>query len=199
MPVMTGIELCNKLKNDERTSHVPIILLTAKSGNKNELEGVKTGADDYITKPFNSEILKLKVSNLIESRKKLRNRYSQELVLKPKDIAVTPTDELFFKKIQIILDEHLSDPDFNATSFSNRLIMSRMQLHRKLMAYTGLSSTAFIRSQRLKQAVHILKTSDATINEVAYTVGFNTPSYFIKCFREAYNKTPSEYLNSPDD
>lgn len=199
MPVMTGIELCNALKNDERTSHIPIVLLTAKAGKENELEGVKTGADDYITKPFNSEILKLKVGNLIESRKKLRNRYSQELVLKPKDIAVTPTDELFFKKIQIILDEHLSNPDFSATSFSNRLIMSRMQLHRKLMAYTGLSTTAFIRSQRLKQAVHILKTSDATINEVAYTVGFNTPSYFIKCFREAYNKTPAEYLNSPDD
>jgi len=198
MPVMTGIELCNKLKNDERTSHIPIILLTAKSGNKNELEGVRTGADDYITKPFNSEILKFKVANLIAIRNKLRNKYSQELLLKAKDIAVTPTDELFFNKIQKILDEDLSNPAFNAAFFSNKVSMSRMQLHRKLMAYTGLSTTAFIRSERLKQAVHILKTSDATINEVAYTVGFNTPSYFIKCFKEVYNKTPAEYLNRPN-
>ena len=198
MPVMTGIELCNTLKNDERTSHIPIIVLTAKSGNENELEGVRTGADDYITKPFNSEILKLKVSNLIESRKKLRNRYSQELILKPKDIAVTPTDQLFLEKVQRILEVHLYNPIFNAAYFSKEVTMSRMQLHRKLMAYTGLSTTAFIRSQRLKQALHILKTSDATINEVAYTVGFNTPSYFIKCFKEVYKKTPAEYLSSPN-
>ncbi|WP_175416255.1 two-component regulator propeller domain-containing protein [Aggregatimonas sangjinii] len=198
MPVCDGIELCNTLKTDERTSHIPIILLTAGVGEEQELMGLQSGADDFITKPFKLRILETKVENLIASRKRLRNRYSQEVVLKAKDIAVTHTDTLFFHRVQKVLDEQLSDPDFSVASFCKSVGMSRMQLHRKLMAFTGLSTSAFIRSQRLKQAVHILKTSDATINEVAYTVGFNTPSYFIKCFKEIYKKTPAEYLKSLD-
>lgn len=198
MPVCDGIELCNTLKTDERTSHVPIILLTAGVGEEQELRGLRSGADDFITKPFKLPILQAKVENLIASRKTLRNRYSQEIVLKAKDIAVTPTDTLFFERVQKVLDEQLSNPDFSVESFCKSVGMSRMQLHRKLMAFTGLSTSAFIRSQRLKQAVYILKTSDATINEVAYTVGFNTPSYFIKCFKETYKKTPMEYLKSLD-
>jgi DNA-binding response OmpR family regulator len=195
MPICSGIELCNTLKNDERTSHIPIILLTAGIGEENELKGLRAGADYFITKPFNLRILETRIANLIEVRKALRSRYSQELILKPKDISITPTDEAFLNKIQQILDKHLSDPNFNTANFSKEIAMSRMQLHRKLLAYTGLSTSAFIRSQRLKQALHILKTSDITINEVAYSVGFNTPSYFIKCFKDVYNKTPAEYLS----
>lgn len=198
MPICSGIELCNTLKNDERTSHIPIILLTAGVGEENELKGLKSGADDFITKPFKLRILETRLSNLIQVRKALRSRYSQELILKAKDIAVTPTDELFLNKVQQILDDHLSNPEFNAVFFSKEVAMSRMQLHRKLLAYTGLTTSSFIRSQRLKQAIQILKTSDASINEVAYTVGFNTPSYFIKCFKENYKKTPTEYLQSFD-
>ncbi|WP_273568800.1 hybrid sensor histidine kinase/response regulator transcription factor [Maribacter halichondriae] len=196
MPVFSGIELCNTLKTDERTSHIPIILLTAGMGEEDELKGLQSGADDFITKPFKLRILEKRVENLIETRKALRSRYSQEVTLKAKDIALTPTDEIFLNRMQKVLDEHLSDADFNAAIFCKEVGMSRMQLHRKLLAFTGLSTTGFIRSQRLKQAVHILETSDATINEVAYTVGFNTPSYFIKCFKEAYDKTPTEYLQS---
>ncbi len=195
MPICSGIELCNTLKNDERTSHIPIIILTAGVGEENELKGLRAGADDFITKPFKLRILETRIANLIDVRKALRRRYSQELILKPKDISITPTDESFLNKIQQILDKHLSNPDFNAGIFSKEVAMSRMQLHRKLLAYTGLSTSTFIRSQRLKQALHILKTSDITINEVAYSVGFNTPSYFIKCFKDVYNKTPSEYLS----
>jgi len=194
MPICSGIALCNTLKNDERTSHIPIILLTAGIGEENELMGLKAGADDFITKPFKLRILEKRIANLIETRKALRRRYSQELILKAKDIAITPTDELFLNKVQQILDTHLSDSDFNAVFFSKEVAMSRMQLHRKLLAYTGLTTTSFIRSQRLKQALHILKSSDASINEVAYAVGFNTPSYFIKCFKEVYKKTPAEYF-----
>jgi len=120
----------------------------------------------------------------------------QELVLQAKDIAITPTDEVFLNRAQQILDEKLAEPTFNAATFSRLVGMSRMQLHRKLLVYSGLSTTAFIRSQRLKQAIHILQTSDASVNEIAYAVGFNTPSYFIKCFRETYKKTPSEYLQT---
>ncbi len=196
MPICDGIELCNTLKTDERTSHIPIILLTAGVGEEQELKGLQSGADDFITKPFKLRVLQSRVENLIATRKILRNRYSQEMMLKAKDIALTPTDALFFERVQKVLDEQLSDVDFSAATFCKAIGMSRMQLHRKLMAFTGLSTSAFIRSQRLKQAVHILKTSDATINEVAYSVGFNTPSYFIKCFKETYKKTPSEYLKS---
>lgn len=198
MPICDGIELCNTLKKDERTSHIPIILLTAGIGEEQELNGLQSGADDFITKPFKLRVLQSRVENLITTRRALRERYSQEMVLKAKDIALTPTDSLFFNRVQKVLDEQLSNPDFSAEVFCKAMGMSRMQLHRKLMAFTGLSTSAFIRSQRLKQAVHILKTSDATVNEVAYTVGFNTPSYFIKCFKEAYKTTPSEYLNPSD-
>ncbi|SDM14368.1 two-component regulator propeller domain-containing protein [Kriegella aquimaris] len=198
MPICDGIELCNRLKTDERTSHIPIILLTAGISEENELRGLRSGADDFITKPFKLSILETRVANFIATRKRLRSRYSQELVLEAKDIAITPTDEIFLNRVQRILDEHLSDASFNAAAFGERIGMSRMQLHRKLQAYTGLSTTEFIRSQRLRQAAQILKTTDITINEVAYTVGFNTPSYFIKCFKETYKKTPSEYLQSPN-
>jgi len=196
MPILDGIELCNILKTDERTSHIPIILLTAGQGDENELKGLQSGADDFVTKPFKLKILEKRVDNLIETRNALRSRYSQEFILKAKDIAITPTDEIFLNRVQRLLDEQLSNPDFNATAFSRKVGMSRMQLHRKLMAHTGLSTTAFIRSQRLKQAIHILQTSDASINEVAYSVGFNTPSYFIKCFKETFSKTPAEYLQT---
>ena len=194
MPHKDGITLCKTLKNDERTSHIPIILLTAGNDKQSELKGLKAGADDYVTKPFKIKILEKRASNLVESRKMLRERYSQENFLKPKDIAITPTDEVFFTKLEEVINQHLSNPEFNTAKFSKLMGMSRMQLHRKLIVYTGLSTSAFIRSQRLKQALQILKTSDATINEVAYTVGFNTPSYFIKCFKEAYKKTPAEIL-----
>lgn len=194
MPIQDGISLCNTLKTDERTSHIPIVLLTASTDKKNELTGLKAGADDYVTKPFKIKILEKRVSNLVKSRNLLRERYSQETFLKPKDMAITPTDEVFLAKLEDVMNEHLADSEFNAAKFCSLMGMSRMQLHRKLMTYTGLSTSAFIRSQRLKQAVQILKTSDATINEVAYTVGFNTPSYFIKCFKETYKKTPMEFL-----
>ncbi|WP_373516863.1 two-component regulator propeller domain-containing protein [Pricia sp.] len=196
MPVCDGIELCDTLKSNESTSHIPIILLTAGSGEEQELRGLRSGADDFVAKPFKLQILQTRVDNLIQTRKALRNRYSTELVLEAKDIAITPTDEIFLNRLQKVLDEHLSDSEFNAEFFCREVGMSRMQLHRKLLAFTGLSTTAFIRSQRLKQALQILRTSDASVSEVAYTVGFNTPSYFIKCFKETYKKTPSEFLQT---
>ncbi|MDW5290229.1 two-component regulator propeller domain-containing protein [Formosa sp. PL04] len=195
MPVKNGLELCEILKQDEKTSHIPIILLTGKIGEINELAGLKMGADDYITKPFNPKTLKVKVNNIINNRKKIHQRYKQDSLFKPKEIAVTSADEVFLKKVQNILDQELLNPEFNAETFSKHVNMSRMQLHRKMLAYTGLSTSNFIRSQRLKQATIILKSSQYTINEVAYMVGFSTPSYFIKCFKEMYGQTPLEYLN----
>ncbi|MCH4553038.1 two-component regulator propeller domain-containing protein [Aestuariibaculum lutulentum] len=191
MPKTDGVILCKTLKQDERTNHIPIVLLTAKSGTTFEIEGLKTGADDYIEKPFHSEKLKIKARNLIESRQKLQQRYSQNFELN--EIAVTGVDQQFFNKIQEVLNEHITDSQFNSEDFSKKMLMSRMQLHRKLKALTGLTTTEFIRSERLKLAEKLLTTSDLTVSEIAYQVGFNTPSYFIKCFKEKHNQTPSEY------
>ncbi len=193
MPEMDGIELTKKLKTDERTCHIPVILLTAKAGDENKLTGIETGADDYITKPFNAAILKTKVKNLIALRKKLQSRYSQEVILQPREISITSVDERFLEKVKAILDEKLTRPDFSIEEFSIALHMSRMQLHRKLKALTGLSASDFVRSQRLILASRILINSDSTISEVGYMVGFNDPSYFTKCFKESYGLTPTAY------
>ena len=196
MPVKNGIELCNTVKVDERTSHVPIILLTAKAGEENKIEGIKTGADDYVTKPFNEELLKLRVQKLIENRKKLQERYSQEVILRPKDIAITSIDEQFLQRLQKVLDDKLVESSFSIENFSKAVGMSRMQLHRKLKALTGLSATEFIRSQRLKLAAQLLKKSEINVSQVGYSVGFNDHAYFSKCFREMYHCTPTEYANN---
>ncbi|WP_179320309.1 response regulator [Winogradskyella helgolandensis] len=195
MPEKDGITLTKELKNDERSAHIPIILLTAKAEVESQFEGVETGADDYTIKPFNKKLLVLKVEKLIESRRQLQLRYSQELVLLPKDIAVTNLDEKFLKKVETILEKNLIDPSFNVTEFSEAIGMSRMQLHRKLKALTGLTASEFIRSQRLKLAAKILKSSDINMSEVGYSVGFNDHSYFTKCFKDAYNCTPTEFSN----
>ena len=195
MPNIDGIELCKMLKEKELTSHIPLILLTAKSGDYNEISGLQSGADDYITKPFNPKTLLVKIKNIIDGRRLLQDRYKKDTVFKPKNIAVNSLDEIFLNKVKAILDLHLNKPDFNPDFFSRELGMSRMQLHRKIFAYTGLSTSNFISSQRLKQAAMLLLTSQYNVNEIAYTVGFSTPSYFIKCFKEMYGKTPLEYID----
>nr|MDJ0646380.1 response regulator [Flavobacteriaceae bacterium] len=193
MPKKDGLELCHQLKKDERTCHIPIILLTAKAGEEDQYKGLETGADDYVSKPFKIRLLETRVENLINSRKILRDRYSQEVILKPRDIAITNLDELFLEKVQAVLDKKLNEPAFNVEAFSKAVGMSRMQLHRKLKALTGLSATEFVRSQRLKLAASLLQKSDANISEIGYTVGFNDHAYFSKCFKEAYGCSPSEY------
>jgi len=193
MPIKDGVTLCNTLKIDKRTNHIPIILLTAKAGDKNEIEGIKVGADAYITKPFNNNILKLKVDKLLESRKKLQLRYSQEVILKPADIAINSIDELFLEHVQEVLDTNLVESSFHINEFSKAVGMSRMQLHRKLKTLTGLTTSEFICSQRLKLATQLLKTSDINISQVGYSVGFNNHAYFSKCFKEAYKCSPTAY------
>jgi YesN/AraC family two-component response regulator len=196
MPEMDGFELCKKIKENELTSHIPVILLTAKADEESQLEGIRSGADDFILKPFKTNKLLARIEKLIELRSQLRIRYSNRTSFSPKDIAITSTDERFLKKIQEIVDNDLSDSDFTVDEFSKKLGMSRMQLHRKLTALTGLSTTAYIRDQRLRMAIQRLEKSDDTISEIAYAVGFSSPSYFIKTFKETYSMTPSEYQES---
>ncbi len=195
MPEIDGFKLCSTLKNDFKTSHIPIILLTAKAGQENLMEGTLCGADDYIVKPFNLDYLQAKVENLISSRKKLQQRYKQDAVLTPQDLAVTNLDQDFLQRIEDILKEQLTETSFNTEAFAKAACLSRMQLHRKLKALTGLSATEFIRSQRLKLAAHLLKQSDANVSEIGYQVGFSSPAYFSKLFKDAYGCSPSEYAN----
>lgn len=195
MPEQDGIELCHSIKTNELTSHIPVILLTAKVGEENEIEGIKTGADAYVTKPFSSEKLKIQVEKLIESRLQLQKHFSNTLSINP-ELAITSTETEFLKRLKTVLDEHITNSEFTSERFGKLMQMSRTQLHRKLKAITNMTTSEFIRSQRLKLSEDLLKKSDATISEIAYQVGFNTPSYFIKCFRETYGCTPSDYLSN---
>ncbi len=196
MPNEDGLKFTEKCKINPITSHIPLVMLTAKAGDENTLIGLETGADAYLTKPFNTKILKATVDNLLENRKKLQDRFSQEVILMPKDIAINSVDEQFITNLQTVLDEQLVESDFNAESFAKALYMSRMQLHRKLKAVTGKTATEFIRFQRLKLAASLLKKSDANISEIGYSVGFNNHSYFTKCFKEHYGVSPTDFSKS---
>ncbi|HAT65312.1 MAG TPA: hybrid sensor histidine kinase/response regulator, partial [Flavobacteriaceae bacterium] len=194
MPIKDGISLCNTLKQDERTSHVPIILLTAKSDNEHEIEGLQVGADAYVTKPFNKGKLMAQIENLLKIRAQLQKRYSKDFKLK--ELALTNVEQQFLEKLYAVLNEFISKSDFTAEQLSKKLFMSRMQLHRKLKALTGLSTSEFITTERLKLALPLLKNSNTTISEIAYEVGFNSPSYFSTCFKKYYHTTPDEYRSS---
>lgn len=194
MPQEDGLIFTKNCKTNEATSHIPVLMLTAKAGDENQLLGLETGADAYITKPFSTEILKTTVLNLLDSRKKLQERYSQEVVLLPKDLATNSIEEKFLENLKTVLDDKLIESDFNTEDFAKELGMSRMQLHRKLKALTGLSATEFVRSQRLKLAAQLLKKSDINVSQIGYSVGFNNHSYFTKCFKEHYGVSPSEYV-----
>ena len=196
MPEEDGFSFTKRVKENEITSHIPVILLTAKTEDTDKLEGLETGADAYITKPFNSQLLEGTAKNLIENRRVLQERFTQEVILKPKDISVSSADEKFLERLQAVFDEKLTQPDFTAEQFGNEMGVSRMQLHRKLKALTGQTTTEFIRSQRLKLAAILLKENKISISEIGYTVGFNDPSYFAKCFKQEYGTSPTEFLSA---
>lgn len=192
MPKMNGFELTKNLKSSEATSFVPVILLTSKTSDTAKLQGLEAEADDYLAKPFNHEILKIKVQQLMAIRQKLRERYSQELVLKPTDVVINSVDEKFIQRLERILEKELSNSEYTIDDFAKEIGMSRMQLHRKLKALFGVSATEFIRNERLKTATTLIKKG-VNISEVGYAVGFSDMSYFAKCFKDMFGVTPSHY------
>ena len=194
MPKMDGIQLCNRLKTDEKTSHIPIILLTAKASRDSKVEGLETGADDYLTKPFEARELFSRINNLIEGRRKLKARYSREVLLQPKAIAITSADERFLLRAMAVIERYLGEPDFSVEQMGKEVGMSRMQLYRKLQALTGQAPNDFIKTMRLQRAAQLLAKGSGTVSEVSYQVGFSSHSYFSKCFVEQYGKTPSDYM-----
>jgi DNA-binding response OmpR family regulator/signal transduction histidine kinase/ligand-binding sensor domain-containing protein len=191
MPGMDGVELCRKLKTDERTSHIPIILLTAKSSDESTLEGLENGADDYILKPFNISILKARVNNIYQSRLLLRDKYKKEPEATVKEFSLV--DERFLKKAHEIVEKYLAKPDFDVQLFSSELGLSRAQLYRKIDAVCGQSVHEFVRIVRLKKAAELLTNSNVPISEIVEKVGFNSFAYFTKSFKEYFGVTPSKY------
>ena len=196
MPELDGVSLCQKLKEDERTSHIPVVLLTAKADAESKLRGLGMGADDYLTKPFSAEELVLRVDNLIGQRQKLREKFSRSLTLQPSDVSVTSADERFLQKALSVVEENISNPDFHVDAFSRAIGMSRAQLNRKLTALVDQSPNEFIRTIRLKRAASLLRQHGGNVGEVAFMVGFSSPNYFTKCFRDYYGVAPSDYLLS---
>lgn len=196
MPKMDGSELTRILKNNEKTSHIPIILLTARSGQENKIEGLETGADDYLTKPFDIRELQARIENLINIRKKLQAKYSKlEYVLMPDGKKGTSLDEQFITKVMEVIDKHISEEEFSIEEFGSEVGMSRTQFHRKIKAVTGKPASMFLRSVRLARAKKMIEEQHGNISEIAFLVGFSTPSYFTKCFKEEFGYVPSD-LNS---
>ncbi|MDR0537067.1 MAG: response regulator [Tannerellaceae bacterium] len=193
MPRMDGIEMSKKLRKDIRTSHIPIILLTARSGDESHFEGLAAGADDYVAKPFNHELLLAKIRNLLETRKRNQKLLNEQIRIEPSKIAINSLDEQLVKKAIAYTEAHLSDPDLSVEELSRELGMSRVNLYKKLSSIAGKTPTEFIRLIRLKRAAQLLEESQLSVSEIAYEVGFNNPKYFRKYFRDEFGILPSHY------
>jgi len=197
MPKKDGYQLCQTLKSNEKTSHIPIILLTAKAASENKIEGLQTGADDYLIKPFEPNELLARVKNLIDLRQKLRELFKASVPLKPGEVAVTSMDDVFLKKVMATVERHMDDEHFHVEGLAAEVGMSRVQLFRKLTALTSQSPGEFIRYIRLHRAMELLEKDFGTVSEVAYAVGFGDPSYFSKCFHKQFGKAPTDVRRSP--
>ena len=195
MPGTDGLELCKKIKADERISHIPVIILTALTEVKNKIAGLKTGADDYMAKPFNRKELIARVTNLIRQRETLRLRFKREILLEPEKIAVTSTDEKFLSKIISIIEKEIANPDLTVDLLAQKAALSRSQLHRKIKALTDQSTTQFIRTIRMKRAAQLFRQHYGSIAETVYAVGFNSLSYFTKCFHRQFGISPKDFLS----
>jgi len=199
MPGCDGYELCRTLKKDIKTSHIPIILLTAKASEESIVQGLETGADDYITKPFNTKILAARIRNLIELRRQLQLNIHREMTLRPVEIAVSGIDKEFLKKLKEVINKNLADSEFNVEGLARKLYMARSTVYRKVLALTGEVPTEFIKSCRLKRGAELLKANFGTVLEVALEVGFGSANYFTKCFKEKFHCLPSSYQASEND
>lgn len=193
MPEMDGFKLCSKIKTDQRTRHIPVILLTARSGDLHELDGLKTGADVYITKPFSIQKLQLNIDNLLLLQENMRSKFTQQFTLHPSDVEIESTDEEFLNKVLYLLEENISNSEFNVNQFAAEIGMSTPVFYKKIKALTGLTVNNFVKSIRLKRAVQLLNQNAGNVSEIAYMVGFNDAKYFSKEFRKQYGKTPSAY------
>lgn len=193
MPQMDGIEFCKKIKTDERTSHMALLLLTARSSIEHKIEGLETGADDYLTKPFVSDELRLRINNIIESRKKYREQFGKSFDIEPSDLKITSIDQKFIKDAIRIIEENISDTDFDVAKFSHLIGISRVGLYNKLKVLTNYSVQEFIYVIKLKRAAQMLRKSGMSVTEITYEVGFKDPSHFSKLFKKQFGLSPKIY------
>ena len=193
MPVMDGLELCSRVKKELHTSHIPVILLTAKAMIEHWIEGLETGADDYIPKPFNLQVLQARIQNLIDGRRRLKKRFSSPQETPGSDLAGSPIDEEFISKAYAILEKSYRVPEFSASQFASEMFVSRSLLYKKIRAITDLNITDFINSFKLRKAVELIRENKQPIADIAFNVGFNDPKYFSRIFRKFYGMSPSEF------
>ncbi|WP_343693951.1 two-component regulator propeller domain-containing protein [Chitinophaga sp.] len=193
MPEMDGLELCRKIRQQPRTAHLPVILLTARASEEDQLEALDNGASEYITKPFNFEMLLSRIRNIITQQQSLRKTFQQHIEAHPEEIAISSQDEQFIQQALQIVEKNISNPDFSVEELSRELFMSRVSVYKKILTLTGKPPIEFIRSIRLKRAAQLLEKSQLTIAEIAYEVGFNNPKYFSRYFKLEYGVLPSAY------
>jgi signal transduction histidine kinase/ligand-binding sensor domain-containing protein/DNA-binding response OmpR family regulator len=196
MHKMDGLELCKKLKNDLRTSHIPVILLTARHSEEIIQNSYDIGADDYITKPFSMSLLKTRINNLIEQRRKLRSLFSRGVDFDYSEVPANNLDSQFLEKLNKIIEKNIDDPDFSPPKLASDMAMSKMQLYRKVSALANQTVYNYIRTVRMKKAAKLLLTKDMQIAEVAFSVGYTEPSNFTKCFYRAFNQSPSNFVKA---
>lgn len=192
MPVMDGMELCDILKTNIATSHIPVILLTAKTSEESQNQGYKFGADAYILKPFDANVLEVRVRNLIKARTLLIEKYRKDIILEPTNLKVESTDELFLQKAIGLIEENMLNPEYTIQNFISEIGMSRSALYRKLKVLTNQTITEFIRTIKLKRAKQLIMTSQLNISEIAFSLGFNDLKHFRKMFKELFNELPSQ-------
>ena len=195
MPLMTGIELCCKVKSDKRTNHIPIILLTALTGEDEQIRGLKTGANDYLTKPFNFEILNNKIKNLLFLNRTLKNTYTKQIKVQTPEVLIELHSDKLLNKVVLYIEENLTNPKLSVEDLSKHVGMSRGTLYYKILELTGLSPVEYIRSVKLDKAIVLLEKSDLNVSQIAYMVGFATPTYFAKAFKAKFSIQPSEFKN----
>ena len=196
MPKMDGYEMMRKLRVDEKTSHIPIILLTAKSDKDSKLQGLGLGADDYLTKPFDTDELIARIKNLVETRRMLQEKFGSgsDVLHRPAKSTLNSLDEQFLDRIMVVINEHLSEEEFSIEEFGKDVGMSRSQIHRKLKALTGKSTSVYLRTVRLAKAKEMIEQKKGNISDICYAVGFSSPAYFSRCFRDEFGYAPSEHI-----
>jgi len=191
---MDGITLVKKLKADKRTNHIPVMLLTAMTGEEQQLRGLGTGANDYITKPFNVEVLNARIKSLLDLKSTMQSRYTKQIKVLTPEVTIESADEKLLQDIVAYLEKNMTNPQLSVEALSKAVRMSRTTLYSKLLQLTGESPVAYIRSFRLQKAAVFMEKSDMTIAEIAYQVGFTTPNYFSRSFKSKFKMLPSEYV-----
>ena len=193
MPGMDGFEFCKKIKTDWKTSHIPVILLTAKATQQNKIEGLETGADDYMTKPFNFTELSIRIKNLITQRRQLREKFSKEIIVTAETLTTNSLDKELIQKINTAIEKNLSNEKFTSENLAEELFVSRGQLNRKLNAIANQGPGEFIRFYKLKRSAQMIVENKLSITQIALEVGFGSPSHFTRAFQKHFNCLPSEF------